>query len=318
MRKCISVVLALLVFTVALAGCGRSEQLTFEEKNDLIAGFTEDETVDGALTILLCGPRASETESIVSLYEEKYGVDVNVIKYAKDNDWDKFATKILAQDSDFDLFMPVEAQLGSIIRNGVYQELSDYEKIRSRIESNSLTNMISTVEGDLIGVPCYTQAFSSADSSSANTLFKYCYKNVNLYTGVNADPEGEELFEVLKHHYAHPDDEKENAFYDFEYNDALTSYMFMNKYSKKKDQAAELLCFLFDVFSSDVESTVYLLYPSVENGSEYVPSWLYYTYEFVEPIADAYMAAVETDGSDETLRKLAQEAAKGVKMRLEG
>lgn len=319
MRKYLFVLLAFSILMLALVGCGdSSDKLTHADENNLIAGITDDELVDDALTILLCGPRAYEMESIVSLYEEKYGVDVNVIKYADDNEWNKFATKLLSQDSDFDLFMPVEAQLGSVIRNGLYQDLSAYEDVSSRIESNSLTNMISSVEGGLIGVPCYTQTFSSTNSSGADTLFKYCYKNVNLYMGVNSDTEGEELFEVLKHHYGHPDDEKENAFYDFEYNEALTSYVFMNKFSQKKEQAAEFLCFLFDVFNNDIESTVYLLYPLIEDGSEYVPSWLYYTYEFVEPIANAFEATLESDGSDEALRKLAQEAIRGMRMRLEG
>jgi len=61
-----------------------------------------------------------------------------------------------------------------------------------------------------------------------------------------------------------------------------------------------------------------LPYPTPEDGVEHVPSWMYYGYEFVEPIGNAISSVTTTDGSDEALRKLAQEAARGVRMRLEG
>lgn len=320
MYKCMYVFLTLLVFMISLVGCGASDRLTTGEKNDLIAGITDDEIVDGSLTILLCGPSAGSIENIVSEYEKKYETDVNVIRYDTDADWSEFATKVLAQDSDFDLFMPVQAQLGSIIRSGVYQDLSGYESIRTRIESNSLTSMISMTEGELIGVPCCVELMSSKDSMAAMTLFKYCYKNLNLFTGSYSDPDGEELFEVLKNRYANPDDGKENAFYDFEYNSASTSYLFMNNSSLKKDLAADFLCYLFDVLNeeTEVEQTIALPYPSIEADAEYTPSWLFYSYEFVEPLGEAFTSVADTDGSDDALRRLAREAANGVGMRLEG
>lgn len=105
---------------------------------------------------------------------------------------------MLAHGSVFDLFMPVQAQLGSIVRSGVYQDLCGFESIRTRIESNSLTSMISVTEGELIEVPCRIELIYSEDSRVAMTLFKYCYKNINLFAGAYSDPEGGELFEALK------------------------------------------------------------------------------------------------------------------------
>ncbi len=310
-------IISAIIFTLALIGCGRSDKPTFEEKNNMLAGITEDEIVDDALTIILCGSNTYDVEVAVSEFEKTYGLDVNVVSYGE-GEWDKFAAKAMSQDSDFDLFMPVPAYIASIVRSGVYQELNDYSDIKARLESNSLTKMISLLDNTLIGVPCATQLSYTGNVDAAMTVFKYCYKNINLFTGEYSDEEGEEFFEVLKNRYSNPDDSRENAYYDFDYHSVAAQYVFMNRYSEKKELAEDFMCLLFDILNKDVDSQANLTYPEIESDAEYTPDWLFYSSDYIDPLGDAISAALDTDGSDEALRRLAEKAANDVSMRMEG
>lgn len=317
MTKLFSALLAIIFFTLTLSGCGKSDSLTLEEKNNMLAGVAEDEAVDGALTIILCGSSTYDVETAVAEFEKKYELDVNVVLYGE-GEWDKFATKAMSQDRDFDLFMPVPAQIASIVRSGVYQDLNDCCDIKARLEGNSLTKMISLINDKLIGVPCNTEIWYTGETNAAMTVFKYCYKNLNLFTGEYSDKEGKEFFEVLKNRYSNPEDSRENAYYDFDYHCAFTQYVFMNRYSEKKELAEDFLCCLFDILNKNVESAAYLTYPDIEADIEYTPNWLFYSNDYVDPLGDALSAVVNTDGGDEALRRLAEKAANGVRMRIEG
>lgn len=317
MNRLIPIIIALLLFTLTLSGCGKSDSLTLEEKNNILAGITEDEAVDGALTIILCGSNTYDVETAVSEFEKKYELDVNVVLY-DEGEWDKFATKAMSQDSDFDLFMPVPAQIASIVRSGVYQDLNDCSDIKARLESNSLAKMISLIDDTLIGVPCNTEIWYTGETNAAMTVFKYCYKNLNLFTGEYSDKEGKEFFEVLKNRYSNPEDSRENAYYDFDNHCAFTQYVFMNRYSEKKELAEDFLCCLFDILNRDIESAAQLTYPEIAADIEYTPYWQFYSNDYVDPLGEALSAVVNTDGSDEALRRLAEKAADGVSMRMEG
>lgn len=320
MKRLLSAIFSLLYLMLALCSCGNAQLPDSDEQNtnDLLVGTEEDVLVDGALTILLCGTATHDVEVAVSEFETAKGIKVNVIKYEKDDDWAKFATKVMSQITDFDLFMPVPYHIPEIILNEAYLELSEFDEIKSRIESNSITDAVANMDGKLFGMPCNIQLSYSGDYKYAATNMKYCYKNLNLFTKSYLDPDGEELFEVLKFAYQNPGDDKQNPYYDFEFYDAYTQYVFMNRYTEKKELASEFLCLLFDILNKNIESAAILPYPTPENGEEYMPSWIYYGYEFVEPIGNAVSSVADTDGSDEALRKLAREAARQVKMRLEG
>ncbi len=319
MKRLITSILAFAML-ISLCGCGKQDDthLSPEEYNDLLAGVTEDELTDDAgLTILLCGPTTNDVEVAIHDYEILNGIEINVIKYGEGK-WDQFVTKALAQDKDFDLFMPVPAQIPGIIISDAYQDLSGYPDIKSRLYGNDLVKSLADYDGTLIGVPCCTQLNYSSDSSSSRTLFKYGYKNINTFTGEYSDPDGEELFEVLKHLYNNPEDTREDQFYDFEYYGVMTQYVFMNRSSQHKDAAASFLCYLYDILNKDIESAAYLTYPEVEEGIEHVPGWLFWPADYIEPFSEAKEEALKSDGSDEAIRKIAQEAALGFRMRLEG
>lgn len=324
MNKFISFALSVLLLALVLSGCGSNSNEDEDHLTDNLAGeetTSEKVTSADALTILICGPSSNDLDSVADYFKEKNETDVNIVKYAEDGDeWDKFLTKVMAQDSDFDLFVPIGAQLGDIVRSGVYDDLNGYESIKTRIESNGLVNSVSEFDDKKIGLPYLIQPFYSGDSEYAMTWFKYCYKNLNLYTNEYIDSEGDELFKALKHHYDDPSESRENAFYDFDYYAAETSYVFLNKNSEKKDTAIEFLCLLFDIENGNIEADNVLpfTYPKVEEGVEYTPYWLFYTYDYVDAIANAFQSAEETDGSDDALNKLAEEAAKTVRMRMNG
>lgn len=328
MKKLISIVLSTLIVTIFLASCAKhGEQITHEEVNDILAGITEDVIKDEGITVLLCGPNTLIIEELAREYENLYGINVNIKKYGEGS-WDRFTTKVLSQDDDFDLFMPVLYQIAPIVRGGVYQELNGYEDIKSRIKSIDVAEMLSNLDGTYIALPMRVQLFSTTDTVDILgnpidrdfTLHKYLYKHLDLFADTYTDPDGTEFYEVLKHFYDNPDETKpEQELYDFEINYASAEYLFLNKYSKNKDEAVDFLCFLFDQMSVESDSLGSLwLYPEVEKGVEYTPEWIYTTYEYWSVMRNAVTEVHNTDGSDETLRQMAEEASRELRKRLEG
>ncbi len=101
----------------------------------------------------------------------------------------------------------------------------------------------------------------------------------------------------------------------------MTQYVFMNRYSQNQNEAVDFLRLLYDILNEDVETDMQIYsysYCKLEDGMQYIPQWLYYSIEYITPLNDATSLAVETDGSDGAIRQLAQDAANGLKMRLEG
>lgn len=328
MKKLLAIILSLALSASLLASCtSPREQMTHEEANDLLAGITEDVIKDEGITVLLCGPNTLIVEELAREYENLYGINVNIKKYGEGS-WDRFTTKVLSQDDDFDLFMPVLYQIAPIVRSGVYQKLNGYENIKSRIKGIDATEMLANLDGTYIALPMSVQLFSTTDTVDVlgnpidrdYTLDKYMFKHLDLFADTFTDPDGEEFFKVLKHFYNNPDETKpEKELYDFEINYASAEYLFLNKYSKNKDEAVDFLCFLFDQMSveSDFLGSLWL-YPEVEKGVEYTPEWIYTTYEYWSVMRATVTEVHETDGSDETLRQMAEEAARELRRRLEG
>lgn len=322
MRKLISVLFALSIIMSMISGCGNADSPSSVEGTQPAEGEASDPS--DTLTVLLCGPQMQSVEAAIKIFNREHETEINVVRYEADSEWEKFSTKIMAQDSDFDVFVPAAYQLGDVVRNRLYQDLGEFDELKSRIEGNALTKQLAVMGDEIIYVPSDISVTYSGDISTAYSLFKYCYKNLNLYTGEFSDPNGDELFELMRHRYADPEDSKDNPFYDFEFYDASGWYAFMNKYSEKKDLAAEFLCLLFDIncgkYNDDgaIISSLLVTYPEIEDGTEYTPSWLYYTYDYSHVIGEALIGCEETDGSDETLKKLAEDAARTLRMRLEG
>lgn len=328
MKKLLAIILSLVLSASLLVSCtSPREQMTHEEANDLLAGITEDVIKDEGITVLLCGPNTLIVEELAREYENLYGINVNIKKYGEGS-WDRFTTKVLSQDDDFDLFMPVLYQIAPIVRSGVYQKLNGYENIKSRIKGIDATEMLSNLDGTYIALPMSVQLFSTTDTVDVlgnpidrdYTLDKYMFKHLDLFADTFTDPDGEEFFEVLKHFYNNPDETKpEKELYDFEINYASAEYLFLNRYSKNKDEAVDFLCFLFDQMSVESDSLGSLwLYPEVEKGVEYTPEWIYTTYEYWSVMRATVTEVHETDGSDETLRQMAEEASRELRRRLEG
>ena len=324
MKKIFCIILFAVFAASLLVGCrDNQERETYspEEELEKLAGIDKDEDfVEGALTVAVCGAMTVNVEAAAAEYSLKYDEHVNLVYYG-DGEWDKLVTKILAQDDDIDLFLPVSYHTASLVGARVYEDLSGYEELKSRIEGNALALTLAKIDsGELIGVPCNTQAYSTENYEVAATLMKYCYKNLDMSAWEYSDPDGEELFEVFKHLYEYPDDPLSSPYYDFDYSAVETQYLFMNKFSVRKDQAANFLCILFDLQNGELELSEVLYFPycEIDETKEYKPSWVFYPYEYVQVLGDAWQLALESDGSDEALRKIAEDGAKDLEMRLMG
>lgn len=89
----------------------------------------------------------------------------------------------------------------------------------------------------------------------------------------------------------------------------------MNRYSNRQAEVSELLCYIFDNYNSKAGLNLTFPYPEYIENVEYKPSWRYYTYDYIAPITETFS---RISSSDKALRDLAREAARQVKMRLEG
>ncbi len=104
---------------------------------------------------------------VIEQFEAEYGCAVQIIEYPEEVYKNKLRTKLLAADSDFDVFIikdPTQDNfLDSIIRHGLYEPLDGYDGIVS-----NFSNMYSGVQsmmshkGQFFGLPYYLQLYSTA------------------------------------------------------------------------------------------------------------------------------------------------------------
>ena len=117
---------------------------------------TKEENGENSITILTgfdlisdsMTPFAYVSEGLKTKYPECN------IKYSYMTDTSKIKTKLMAGDSDFDIFTANQADIGHYMRNGVMQELNGYPSIK-----DSFKNLFDGLEdkcsykGKLLGVP---------------------------------------------------------------------------------------------------------------------------------------------------------------------
>ncbi|MBE6631322.1 MAG: carbohydrate ABC transporter substrate-binding protein [Ruminococcaceae bacterium] len=114
-------------------------------------------------------------DKVVRRFTEEYDCAVNILTYPEDTYNDKLRQKLLAGESDYDIFFVgktgEDMLLNAILQNGLFEDLSAYEEVSENLD-RGIKNLMSK-EGKMFGIP-YAVSF-------AGTLLE-----------VNADPEGYE------------------------------------------------------------------------------------------------------------------------------
>lgn len=317
--------LLLICFAFSLTSCDsthshiHSESEMGDEELDLIAGVDEDrENIeDYGLTIAVYNENVDSL--VIQAFEETYGVKVRVISF-EEEDLTGLDTKLMAEDDDVDLFRSSTLDLYRYIQKGYFVDLNQFEGLKERLDSCSYTRFASDYSGEYFGLPLFPNV-----TKENYCLREYYLNNLNLVEGVYNDPDGEELFKILRKAYD-MQDFWGCDYYNEEYTSILDEYLMISPYSQNKELAAKFLEISFDYYSgktslTDTKGNVVTFfnpYPDIEGVEGLYKTWTYSSKEFISILSDISEDTFSSDGSDEALREIAQEAARQVKMRLEG
>ncbi len=334
--KRLSLLLFVLLFSITLVSCDDRDMHDYDHSQeveaDLMAG--EEQRREGIeeydLTIASYQTFYEEfvDEELLNAFEQKYGYKIKTIIY-NESQYDALNTKLLAKDTDIDIFYTSSLPLHTYVSSGYYVDLGEYESLRSRFESSVYASHVGGYNGKYFGVPC---SVPNLPVDAWTAIVAYEIRHIDLIESTYSDPDGEELFELLKYRYYAEDASEEGAsgFYADEYYSIGSEYFIMSPYSERKDVAVLFLETVFDKMNSGEEPQVNIRddgtettrirsYPDIEslNGVR-----LWWTFSdnanITKPLTKAMTAAKESDGSDEALRKLAKDAAREVRQRLEG
>lgn len=284
---------------------------------------SDDEYDENAITIAIRG--GVDVPQIIKQYMRTVA-NVNVIEYSPEYEGKgDILIKLMAEDTDIDIYVTHAMDIYTFVEKGYYVDLSQYDSLKQRIDEMPFAKAAATVNGEYIGAPTMSFYYDSSTGTSGDTADKYLVNNLDCINGEYLDDDGEELYEVFRYLYDHPDDPKDSQLYSEEFCSIGTEYVFISPYSTKKEQAVDFLEYYLDVMAGIIEPDGYTIncaFPSGDNYNEAVLFWNHDCYSIVEPIRkaiyDIRYNSDSVDGSDEALRKLAREAARQVKMRLEG
>lgn len=328
MQKLLLFILATVMLLTSCGGVGDLSEPVINEHNHSDAEdyrqFDSDlEYDENAITIAIRG--GIDFPDIIKQYMRTVA-NVNIIEYTIDyEDKDDILIKLMAEDTDIDIYVTNAMDIYTFVEKGYYVDLAQYDSLKQRFDEMPFAKAAATVSGEYIGAPTMSFYYDSSTGTSGDTADKYLINNLDCVNGEYLDEDGEELYEVFRHLYDHPDDPKDSQLYSEEFCSIGTEYMFISPYSTKKEQAVDFLKYYLDVMAGKIEPEGYTItraFPTGDNYDEAVLFWNHDCWSIVEPIRkaiyDIRYNSDSVDGSDEALRKLAQEAARQVEMRLEG
>ncbi len=302
------------------------------------------------ITFVYMGDIADITD-IIKSYESQTGVIVTAVHYSYEKVED-FYTKMMAEDIDFDCFYTKGLPIYVFPTSGKFVDLYEYDGLKERIQSNALARVVSEYDGKCFGLPVNLGCFSLTQDvyagrteqqikdekefmelagipycdNPASTYRDYLIKNIDLSKGSYSDPKGEELYEVLRHLYEHPEDSADNAFYpQNERKQASSQFIIINSASPKTQLTAEFLTYIYDYINREDSPRKY---PTVTDDEieSMVVLWKYNENEVGAPILDAKNAVtrdkmgrteiMESPDPYKEIEKLAKEAAAEVAMRI--
>lgn len=331
MKKTITWILTLLLMLSLLTACGneKSDSRSNARGHDAISVgdisdvFDYDESVDYDLVIAAyCS--MEQASLIISDFEQKYGLNVGVLVYDENDGFSALDTKLMAKDDDIDLFFTASLSIYKYIQKGYYVDLSQFSSLKSKLDSKSYTQIACSYNGEYFGM-CVSPYIANSDRP---IMWKYLAEHLNLIEGTYSDPNGEELARVLKYAYDNPDDKNGDGYYNSkEYYFIQDNYLMMSPYSKNVENATLFLESMFDYLNGDFDSqsvdvgTIKIAFPENDNMSEAYLSWNITqgtSDSVITPLWDAYYMLAESDGSNETIQRLAYDAANKVSKQLEG
>lgn len=316
----------ILCIFVFLTSCAEHRANTSDDReslNNALAGVetTEKSNVDEEIEyddydLVILRYYASSIDDVAEQLAEELGWNIKIVDYDVD-DYYKLNTKLMARDDDFDLYIDSSWDFSKYMLGGFYTDLKQFDSLKEKMSSNRLVDFAADYKGEYIGLPLsLTYNHELPFSNSSPAILDYCAKNVDSLEKRFSDPDGEKLFEVLRYVYDNDGDVKEDPREYIDFSFIESSYCIMSPNAKHKEEAALFLERLFDTFKNMSEGPLSARYPDIGDTdlSDTYMTWRFMSPEVRRPIIDAYLAALESDGKDSTLKKLAEEAADKVAM----
>lgn len=327
MKKHLLAFAFILCILVSFSSCADRRADTPEDReslNNALAGVetTKKPNVDEEIEyddydlVILRYYNSVPTDEVAEKLTEELGWKIKIVDYDVD-DYYKLNTKLMARDDDFDLYIDSSWDFSKYMLGGFYTDLKQFDSLKEKLSSNRLVDFASDYNGEYIGVPLYlTYNHELPFSNTSPAILDYCAKNVDSLEKRFSDPDGEKLFEVLRYVYDNDGDVKEDPREYIDFSFIESSYCIMSPNAKHKEEAALFLERLFDAFKTMPEGPLSARYPDIGDAdlSDTYMTWRFMGPEVRRLIIDAYLAALESDGKDSTLKKLAQEAADKVAM----
>lgn len=303
------VIFFICIFGILLMTIGCSEKITIEE---------ESEKAD--LVIAYAGMPEHFMQLVGEAFAEETGLKVEFIAFRgnEGSEIQELDVMLMSKSTRVDVFYTDMLDISKYVRSGYYVDLGQYDNLNNLIESNELVKFVSEYNGQYFGVPAFPEnenkyrvMFSSPERVN------YCIQNINAFEGTYSDPDGEKLYELLKYVYEKDGDIYEYPLEEVDYSLATCSgYVVMSPFSEHKDVAAMYMEYVFNHLK-DAPPVPYPEGVEIDKDNTYLEHVCIHPM-VVQPITDAFKEAVNTDGSDEALHELACEAARQVRMRLEG
>lgn len=244
-------------------------------------------------------------------------------------DYDKLALKLMAGDSDFDIFNE-STGFHNYVDADTFVDLKSVESLNSRISGNKAAEMIVSYDGKYFGVPAGVQNFCTEEYYTEDGGFHpyslavsenlYYAKNVDVAEGRYSDPDGDELYKLFKFINDNPEGNRKKMPFGDEVTILSSNVYLLNPKSQNRDNAIKFLEYLFDVYNGDIPGIVpeEELYPTLESTEKCYVEWRCRPLDIIAPIFEARNAVLGKNGglSNSELKKMAKEAAAEVAMRI--
>lgn len=257
---------------------------------------------------------AQNYSKLINGFEKETGITVRTVDYGED--FSRLDIKLMAGDTDFDLFAPVYYQEHKYFASGMFEDLSQYEGLKKRLDGDTAAGYVSNLDGKYIGIPTgiggYFADGYQPDPVEISRLI-YLADNVDIVKGIYRDSDGGELYKLLK--FIYDGSEGKLPFGD-ELNILSNNFVIMNPNSLHKENAVRFLEYVFDACNGDLEGFE-PTYADIDSTEGVKIHWQIFAWDYVGPIFEASNNIRKCDGKDSTIKKIARETAAEVKMRLE-
>lgn len=269
-------------------------------------------------SITLACSFASFYDDVISGFEEETGILVRTVNYGADQE-NRLDIKLMAGDTDFDLFIPSFSEQQKYFSAGMYEDLSQYDGLKQRLDQNAAANAMASLGDTYVGMPISIglyidkQAYPDSGPQAYSIIMSkllYCANNFNIIEGTYLDPDGDELYKLLKFIYDNPDGNEAEMPYSDDCMLINSEFLVMNPSGSNKENTVKFLEYVFDAMQSS--------YIDISTAENVYILWKTYSPTYSQAIYSAANTISQCDGKNSTIKQIAKEAAQETLMLLAG